>query len=144
MVDDFSRAIWFFYDIFSYLDGSAATIEPDHVALSYGSVDPTTVPPLIIPQPVSLPPASLPPANSLTPIMSSSFDDIMVQGALSNDAPDLRQWYKEKFPSVKLRDFVTYTAIKKIPSPTSPASEPSTGRRDAMQKEICALEDNDT
>ncbi|KAA3477347.1 hypothetical protein EPI10_011241 [Gossypium australe] len=65
-------------------------------------------------------------------------------GALGNDVPELRRGNREKFPSMKLQDFVTYTVIKKSPSPTSPALEPSSECRDAMQKEICALEDNDT
>lgn len=34
-----SRDLKFFEDIVPYLDGNAATIKPDHVALPYGSAD---------------------------------------------------------------------------------------------------------
>ncbi|XP_016690739.1 uncharacterized mitochondrial protein AtMg00820-like [Gossypium hirsutum] len=93
---------------------------------------------------------------------SSSSNDTVVQGALGNKTPELRRGHREKFPSMKLQYFVTHTVTKKGPSPTSPASKPSSaiservepqsfketvrdaGWSDAMQKEICALEDNNT
>ncbi|KAK5793580.1 hypothetical protein PVK06_034732 [Gossypium arboreum] len=101
-----------------------ATIEPDNVALPYGSsytifytyfgeseeLQPTIVSLLSTQRPVSSPPTISP-----TPIVSSSsFNDTVLQEALDNDVSELGRGHKEKFPSLKLQDFVTYTIIKKF------------------------------
>ncbi|XP_016752451.1 uncharacterized mitochondrial protein AtMg00820-like [Gossypium hirsutum] len=133
----------FFEDIFPYLDENFTTIEPDPVALPYGSAGPV----------------SSPHADSSTHVVSSSSsNDTVIYRALGDDALELGRGHGEKFPSVKFRDFVTHTTIKKSSSLASPTLEPSlrvepqslkeamknAGWRSAMQKEIRALEDNDT
>ncbi|KAH1129316.1 hypothetical protein J1N35_000694 [Gossypium stocksii] len=85
--------------------------------------EPSIVPSLATPQPVSSPPVSSP-----TLVVSySSSNDTVVQRALGNDALELGQGHREKFPFMKLGAFFTHTIIKKSLSPTSHASEPSSG-----------------
>ncbi|KAA3486784.1 Retrovirus-related Pol polyprotein from transposon TNT 1-94 [Gossypium australe] len=110
-------------DIFPYLDGNATTIEPTNVALPYWSA--SVIFYTYFGESKVLEPAIVPSFAALRPGEISLYE---------------------------ASGFFIHTIIKKSPSPTLPGVELQSFKKvvkdvgwcDAMQKEICALEDNDT
>ncbi|KAA3467282.1 hypothetical protein EPI10_002307 [Gossypium australe] len=62
---------------------------------------------------------SSPPVSFFISVVSfSSSNDTVVQGNLGNGASKLERRNREKFPTMKLQDFVTHIVIKKIRLPS--------------------------